>query len=465
MSFSVSRAVKRLSWDQSGARDSDVTPSRANPAIADWPRVTVVTECYPRPGKLGDCAFVHRQLVGVRRAGCAVRVLVPNGWYPPLIWRFARAWRTAHARATPSAWSLDKIDVRDVKYQNRVPGRLSYPRDMNSRVARALVHDSRIHHAKPERDILLCQFALPYGMAVREAASALGLAYVVHLRGDDVWVWPHQSPERLRTFVAALSGARMVVAVSQSLIDQARRLTGDTLPATAVVPNGIDLHRFRPAASTTEREGSRGLFGIRDDELVVLCVGDALRRKGWIELIEALGRVIDTHRRVMLLGLEARETAELNLVDVVKERAPRLRFVRRVGLSDSQLVAAYQAADVFCLPSHWEGIANALLEALAVGLPVVTTAVAGHPEVITDGQEGHLVPPRDVERLTEALLRLVESPELRGKLSRAARTRAERIGNSDQAGERLAMLLRGIMRGHVDHVLGSRDPYACAAEH
>jgi glycosyltransferase involved in cell wall biosynthesis len=83
------------------------------------------------------------------------------------------------------------------------------------------------------------------------------------------------------------------------------------------------------------------------------------------------------------------------------------------------------ALDIFVLASHHEGLPIALLEALALGVPVVATSVGGIPEAVTDGREALLVPPGQPDRLASALESLIASAELRGALAAAASTRAE----------------------------------------
>ena len=83
---------------------------------------------------------------------------------------------------------------------------------------------------------------------------------------------------------------------------------------------------------------------------------------------------------------------------------------------------------MFCLPSTYEGFPLAILEAMAAGLPVVATAVAGIPEAVEDGRTGLLVPPEDPAALSAALLRLLRDPRLRGEMGGAGRRRlAERF--------------------------------------
>lgn len=424
------------------------------------PRLWVLTECYPRPGALRRCPFIHPQMLGVKDAGWNIDVLVPNGWFPSVAWPIAPAWRAAHAARIPRGWSLDGISVQDLTYQNRVPSRLCRPRDARSRIVAALARRLASGEANPNRDLLLAQFALPYGPVVRQAAKALGLRYVVHLRGDDVWVHPHRdAAKRLNSFLETLRDADLVLSVSRSLIEEAQRLSGQTLSA-AVVPNGIDLGGYRPPQSPQERERLRNTLGIRPTENVIICVGDALLRKGWIELLDALGGLPESVEPIRLLAVVGLTGAELDLPAEASQRAPRIRLSLLRGLPPERLACVYRATDVFCLLSHWEGLSNAVLEAMASGLPVVTSDVAGHPEVITHGVDGFLVPAKAAALARPVLLSLLRSSAMRAAVGSAARRRAESVGDPGKAGKRLASLLDGVLRGSPDGPLLNASPYA-----
>ena len=109
-----------------------------------------------------------------------------------------------------------------------------------------------------------------------------------------------------------------------------------------------------------------------------------------------------------------------------RERLSALDNVSTLGPVPSEEIAGLMAAaDVLCLPSYSEGMPNVVLEAGACGLPVVATGVGGIPEVVKDGETGYLVPPRQPERLAEAVIKLALDPGLRGEMGRAGRKRAE----------------------------------------
>jgi len=209
-----------------------------------------------------------------------------------------------------------------------------------------------------------------------------------------------------------------VVAVSEAvgryMIEQAR------IPAekVLVIRNGVDPSRFRvPRGEFRQREG------IPADRLLVTSVGRLHEQKGLGWLLEAARLVVSEWPEVRFLvvgeGPERKELLRL------RDRAGLEEYVRFLGFRPDvpQILAD---SDVFVLPSLWEGLAIALLEAMAAGLPVVVTDVEGVREVVTDGETGLVVPPADAGALSSALGRLLSDPGLRKRLARAGRERVIR---------------------------------------
>jgi glycosyltransferase involved in cell wall biosynthesis len=168
----------------------------------------------------------------------------------------------------------------------------------------------------------------------------------------------------------------------------------------------------------------RARLGAEDDAtLLVVAVGRLVEKKGFSYLIEAAGRLEGVHVAILGEGdlradLEERARASSESVTFLGE-------VDRTGVA-----GALGAADVVAVPSvidshgNVDGLPNTLLEALAAARPVVASAIAGIPEVVTDDVNGLLVPEKDVEALVGALARLRDEPELRGRLGTEARGRA-----------------------------------------
>jgi glycosyltransferase involved in cell wall biosynthesis len=150
-----------------------------------------------------------------------------------------------------------------------------------------------------------------------------------------------------------------------------------------------------------------------------------VRNKGILHLVEAakLMRGRGLEFEVHLVGdVDPRNPTTLQREDLqaLEESGP----VKWLG-HRSDVASLLGKADIFCLPSYREGLPRSLVEASAAGLPIVTTDVPGCRDVVVNGLTGYLVPPQDAEALAEALTRLVDSPELRGKMGAEGRKRFE----------------------------------------
>jgi glycosyltransferase involved in cell wall biosynthesis len=415
----------------------------------------VITECYPRPHALQHCVFAHRQLVGLQSADWRVHVLIPGPSYPRWAWPLAGRWRNARRQALPDGWSHEGVAVRTLAYPNPIPNRLSGAANLGELVERTLHRELLTTPPDESPSVLICQFALPLGPIVRRVAQEHGRPYVVVLRGDDVWIWPHARRDGVADFTATVRDATLVVAVSETMLTEARRLSGLALSRAVVLPNGVDLERFHPASQET-RQRVRSALGIPDAAFVVLCVAAAIARKGWRELFDAVGAMNDSRVVVLAASLGP---GDLDLEVEHQRRCPASRLVLRQSLPAHELADLYAAADVFCLPTHGEGMSNALLEAMAAGKAVITTSVGGHPEVITPELDGFLVPPRLVPPLTEMLTMFRDDATLCEDMGAAARKRVENVGTPADNGRRLAELLNRVADGTLPETVSLPNPY------
>jgi glycosyltransferase involved in cell wall biosynthesis len=199
----------------------------------------------------------------------------------------------------------------------------------------------------------------------------------------------------------------------------------DSLPArirarTRVVRYGVDAAEIR--AEGADRAGRRALLGAGADDVVIGTVANLRATKGYPDLLDAARVVLDRvpAARFVAVGrgpLEAELRArheELGLGD-------RFSFL---GYRPDA-VGVMAAFDVFCLASHHEGLPVALMEALALGLPVVATDVGGVREVVTDGKDAVLVPASRPRLLADALVALATDPDRRAEMRTAARARSE----------------------------------------
>lgn len=234
-------------------------------------------------------------------------------------------------------------------------------------------------------------------------------------------VWPrYRSPTR---WANALTFARNahVFAVSGEVaasIRYPRPLRGLGMPPVEVLHHGVDPKHLERWSNP---DGALAELGIPDGAPVVATVANFKGHKGHRYLLEAASIVRRSlpQARFVLVGAGPTEPS-------VRERAATLGLDGSVvfaGPRDDALRIA-GASDLFVLPSEQEGLPIALLEAMALGRPVVATRVGGIPEVVEDGRQGILVPPRDPAALAEAILALLGDPGRRARMGEEARRRA-----------------------------------------
>lgn len=177
---------------------------------------------------------------------------------------------------------------------------------------------------------------------------------------------------------------------------------------------GVDARRFRPDEEARRRIRSR--FGIDEDACCLLYVGRLKRDKGVADLVEAFGRLRSCFPKLHLLLVGPDDEGLEPLIRNVSQ-------IHRVGYT--QAVEEYMAAaDVFCLPSHREGFGLVLIEAGAVGLPVVASRIYGISDAVAEGETGLLHLPGNVDDLARTIETLIEDAHLRKTLGEAGRRRA-----------------------------------------
>lgn len=193
---------------------------------------------------------------------------------------------------------------------------------------------------------------------------------------------------------------------------------------TEVLVHGVDLPSVRAAAA--QRDDVRAELGVAEDEVLVVTVANLRREKALDVLLAAAARALDAPHgdrlRVAVVG-------QGPLADELARRHTELGLGDRVALLGYRpdALGVVAAGDVFCLSSRHEGLPVALMEALALGRPVVATAVGGVPEAVTDGVEALLVPPDDPGALAAALVAMTDD-ERRAAMAAAAAAAGDRFG-------------------------------------
>jgi glycosyltransferase involved in cell wall biosynthesis len=199
----------------------------------------------------------------------------------------------------------------------------------------------------------------------------------------------------------------------------------------AIVRCGIDTSVFE----AVDRAGRPA------EPLEVLCVGRLVPDKGQALLVEALAAVRATGRDVRLTFVgDGPDRAQLEGAAARHGVGDVVRFAGAVG--QDRIRERYAAADVFCLPSFAEGIPVVLMEAMATGLPVITTHIMGVPELVVDGETGLLVMPGRADALAAAIERLADDRDLRRRLGEAGRRHVQAAFELTDAADAMRALLR-----------------------
>jgi glycosyltransferase involved in cell wall biosynthesis len=239
------------------------------------------------------------------------------------------------------------------------------------------------------------------------------------LIGTEHNVWSSHHPVTRWANRLTLPLEAATVAVS----DEVRASMPPRLASRAeVVIHGVDVDAI--ASRRQERDAARAELGVPPDHLLVATVANLRSNKDYPTMLAAARRLSDAGQPFRFVSVGQGPLAER----LEKERDElglegRFRFL---GYRDDP-IRVLVAADLFCLSSRFEGLPIALLEAMAAGLPVVATRVGGVPAVVTDGREGHLVPPGDAGALAAAIAELAD-PGLRSRCAAAASDRARAFG-------------------------------------
>ena len=224
------------------------------------------------------------------------------------------------------------------------------------------------------------------------------------------YIWLERIAARFTDLIIAVSEGERQAALQVKICPPEKILT---------IENGLNLSQI---PSHLDPKSTLAELGVGEHDLVVGTVGRASRQKGWRDLVLAANEVVKELPWVKFLLVGGGELLA-EIAGVIEELGLG-RWVSLVG-NRQQIYSLYAGFDVFVLPSLWEGGPYALLEAMAMGKPVVATRVAGNADMVVEGETGYLVPPEQPKALAQALLRLLRDSELRGRMGSRGRARIE----------------------------------------
>jgi len=401
------------------------TPSTATAA----PRVGYVTKMYPRFSE----TFIVNEVRGLERRGVEIEIFslrapVDTRFHAALADVAAPVRYVPRAARAADAWSAlaeahDRLDLRALPAATLVDLLAADPEDaVQALWVATAAHDAGLTH-------LHAHFGSVATTVARLAAAVLGIGYTFTAHAKDIF---HESvdPADLRD---KLADARAVVTVSDHNLAYLRDTYGPAADSVVRVYNGLDLDEH--ARATAPRLSGR-----------VCAVGRLVEKKGFGDLLDALALLVAAGRDVHLdlvgsgpqeAGLRGR-TAALGLDAHVTFHGPLPQDRVRDVVARA---AVFAAPCVLGADGNRDGLPTVLLEAMALGTPVVSTPVTGIPEAVRDGATGRLVPPGDAPALAAALGALLDDPDEARRLADGARALIEREFDVVATSRRLLDLL------------------------
>jgi glycosyltransferase involved in cell wall biosynthesis len=280
-------------------------------------------------------------------------------------------------------------------------------------------------------DVSLAFFGIPSGAAAWLIRRIYKVPYVVSLRGGDV---PGFRPYDFKIYHKLIApflrivwrDASAIVANSNGLRELA--LEFDSRYEISVIPNGVNVNS--PHDETREWQPAR-----------LLSVGRLVHQKGFDLAMRALAGLKDLQWHWKIVG-------DGPLLPMLRSLADELGILDRITFTGwqtkEQLTEHYKQANLFVFPSRHEGMPNAVLEAMANGLPILASRIAGNEELVADGVTGMLIPSENVASLREALSRLINDVPLRERMGKASRRRVEESYAWESTARQYALLLKQV---------------------
>lgn len=360
-------------------------------------RLLSISTLYPATGRPGFGRFVSRQMQALAERGdWDVTVVNPIGIPPVPIKRYATL------KGVPEVQEQGAVTIHHPRFL-LIPG-LSGPINP-ALIAHAILPLAKRLHAERPFDMIDAQFFYPDGPAAAKVARALEVPLAIKARGSDIHLWGQRSWPRHQMIEAARQSA-LLLSVSQALANDMIAL-GMPADRIRVHYTGLDRSRFRPL----ERQAARQLVSalpslqIWPEGRLLLCVGALIAIKGQALAIRAMTLLPDDVR-LAIAGTGADETVLKRLVQQLGLES-RVHFLGSV--EHDILPHLLCATDVMVLPSEREGLANAWIESLACGTPVVIPDIGGAREVVADVSAGRIAE-RTPEAIAGAVSELLQSP-------------------------------------------------------
>jgi len=345
--------------------------------------IFVVTDLFPTPQNPNHGIFIYQWAHHLaQKLDMTVYQAVWDDKHNPLTEKTLKGFRNAFSKDTlPFKWiqrsikffPIDRIWIRNIQLLRKIK------KEKNIEIA--------------DYDVIIGQMGCPGGFVAVKLAKKYNKPSIVGLRGSDVTGYLKR-PILKQMALWTYKNCSKIVTVSEDL---KKRIIGKEIDGNKihVIKNGIS-----PVFKILDKELCGKKLNLPSTKLM-LFIGEIISTKGVRCLIEALSKLNDIINVNLYLIGSGEERKSLERLANKANITSKVHFMGNIN--HQNLVDWYNAADVLCLPSLREGIPNVILESLACGTPIVSTEVNGIPEVLSNGKNGFLVPPRNSNLLANAL--------------------------------------------------------------
>lgn len=357
---------------------------------------------YPQLG-----TFIKQSIDSIANQKVNVTVVSPK----PIVIPFS-AFPYHNFSKLPHIEHTEKYDLHYPRYLYIVPKKYFY--SLTGISYAYFISRYAIKNIKPKPDLLHAHFSYPDGFGMIGLAKKWKVPFVISALGTLERKVAYEGSYTSRQIFEAMNCADKVLSVSEDLKNHIVNL-GISEDKVSVVPNGVDIEKFKPAG----KEYARNMLNLPQDKKIVLFVGALKKIKGVDYLIEAAKSFLDTNISLYMVGRDDGMKKSLEKRAHELKIDNHIKFTGPVNHEDIPLWLS--ASDILVLPSLSEGRPNVILEALACEVPVVATNVGGVPELMINEETGYLVPAKNQMELSEKVNKLLEDRDLRVKMGKFGR--------------------------------------------
>lgn len=375
-------------------------------------RLLVISSMFPCKRNPVSAVFFADLMKEFSKITDELIVVTPRVYIPRFLKRIRKSWKK---------WDLDPMVSRMGKIKIIRPYvpqlRGASHSGINAILMYKFLYGLIRHIARAKKiQMILGHNMLPEGVASVKLAGALKLPGGFWAIGSDVNDFALASRLNYRLSKECIAKSGIIFTTSKALENRVKSIGGENANVHTFY-KGINLSEF---LNLPGKKLIREKLGLEPEGKYMLFAGRLIREKGIYELADAFAAVQKKYDHFKLI-FAGEELEKPELISALEKRKISGNVIFTGIVPHGNLAGYMKASDLLVLPTWAEGLPNVVIEAMACGLPVVTTDVGGIPEILENGVTGLMVPARDTEKLAKAIFRMIEDPDLREECVKNAR--------------------------------------------